>query len=140
MLGGIHIPFEKGAHGHSDADVLLHAICDALLGALALGDIGTHFPDTDPKYKNIQSSVFLKETINLVVSSKARIVNIDATVNLERPILRPHIPDIRASIAKIAGLDIEQVSVKAKTSEKMGFIGMGDGISAVVVALIESTD
>lgn len=135
-IGGIKIPFEKGAVGHSDADVLLHAICDAMLGALALGDIGKHFPDTDPKYKGIDSKVLLKEVYKLISDKGYVISNMDATVALEEPKLRPHIDTMRQIIANICELKIDQVSVKATTSEKLGFVGEGKGISAYANVLL----
>ena len=120
ILGGIEIPFEKGLLGHSDADVLLHAICDALLGALALGDIGQHFPDNDPNYKNIDSKILLFKVYELIHNKNFRINNIDSTLVMERPKLKTFIPQIRQSIAEILKVNIDQVSVKATTSEKMG--------------------
>lgn len=135
-IGGIKIPFKKGAVGHSDADVLLHAICDALLGTLALGDIGKHFPDTDPKYKGIDSKLLLKEVYNLISDKGYLISNIDATVALQLPKLRPHIDTMRASIAEICNLNMDQVSVKATTTEELGFVGEGKGISAYANVLV----
>lgn len=135
-IGGIKIPFEKGAVGHSDADVLLHAICDALLGALALGDIGSHFPDTDPKYKGIDSKILLKEVFQLVSEKGYLISNIDATVALQLPKLRPHIDTMRECIASICSLDMDQVGIKATTTEELGFVGEGKGISAYASVLI----
>ncbi len=135
-IGGMKIPFEKGAVGHSDADVLLHAICDAMLGALALGDIGKHFPDTDPKYKGIDSKILLKEVFKLIIDKGYVISNMDATVALELPKLRPYIDTMREVIADICELNIDQVSVKATTSEKLGFVGEGKGISAYATVLL----
>ena len=135
-IGGIKIPYERGAVGHSDADVLLHAICDALLGALAMGDIGKHFPDTDPKYKGIDSKILLKEVYKLISNKDYLISNIDATVALEQPKLRPHIDSMRQTIADICALNIDQVSVKATTTEKLGFVGEGKGISAYANVLV----
>lgn len=135
-IGGIKIPYEKGAVGHSDADILLHAICDALLGALAMGDIGKHFPDTDPKYKGIDSKILLKEVFKLISDKGFLISNMDATVVLEQPKLRPHIDSMRQTIADICALNIDQVSVKATTSEKLGFVGEGKGISAYANVLL----
>jgi 2-C-methyl-D-erythritol 2,4-cyclodiphosphate synthase len=137
-IGGIKIPFEKGAVGHSDADVLLHAICDALLGSLALGDIGKHFPDTDPKYKGIDSKILLKEVYDLIVEKGYSINNIDATVALQTPKLRPFIDTMRQTIATLCGLDIDQVSVKATTTEELGFVGEGKGIAAYASVLVYS--
>lgn len=137
-IGGIAIPFEKGSLGHSDADVLIHAICDALLGAAALGDIGQHFPDTDPTYKGIDSAMLLQQCCFLVRNQGYEISNLDCTVCLEAPKLAPHIADIRARLAEIMNLNIRKVSVKAKTSEKLGFIGQGEGLSAYAMVLIEA--
>lgn len=135
-IGGIKIPFEKGAVGHSDADVLLHAICDALLGALAMGDIGKHFPDTDPKYKGIDSKILLKEVFDLVTKAAYTISNIDSTVALQVPKLRPHIDQMREVIASICKLSLDQVSVKATTTEELGFVGEGKGIAAYANVLL----
>lgn len=135
-IGGIKVPFEKGAVGHSDADVLLHSICDALLGALALGDIGKHFPDTDSAYKGIDSKILLEEVYQLISNKGYSISNIDATIALQLPKLRPHIDSMRACIAKICKLDMDQVSVKATTTEKLGFVGEGKGISAYANVLV----
>lgn len=135
-IGGKKIPFEKGAVGHSDADVLLHAICDALLGALALGDIGLHYPDTDPKYKGIDSKMLLEDVVKKLTALGYTIGNIDATVALQIPKLRPYIDDIRAVISKICGMDYDAVSVKATTTEKLGFVGRGEGISAYATVLV----
>lgn len=137
ILGGIKIDFEKGLKGHSDADVLLHAITDAILGAVAIGDIGTLFPDTDPKFKGADSKVLLNEAYKQVLNKGYKIVNIDSTVILERPKLRPHIDEMRASIADVLDLKIDQVSVKATTNEKMGFIGRGEGCVAMSTTLLE---
>lgn len=138
LIGGIHIPSDKGAVGHSDADVLIHAICDALLGAAALGDIGTHFPDTDPALKNADSSLILKHITEMLQNSGYNIINIDCSISLEKPKLQPYMNEIRTSLAKIMSIDMEMISVKAKTSEKMGFIGRGEGVSAIAIVLIES--
>jgi len=135
-IGGLKIPFEKGAVGHSDADVLLHSICDALLGSLALGDIGSHFPDTDPAYKGIDSKILLKEVVELVSSKGYRIGNIDATIALQLPKLRPYIDDMRSCIAEICKVEMDQVGVKATTTEKLGFVGEGKGISAYASVLV----
>ncbi|HDS08573.1 MAG TPA: 2-C-methyl-D-erythritol 2,4-cyclodiphosphate synthase [Bacteroides sp.] len=135
-IGGVKIPHEKGAVGHSDADVLLHAICDALLGAAALGDIGMHFPDSDPAFKGIASTVLLQKTFDLLKVKGYRVGNIDSTVCLQRPRIAPHIAQMRRLIA--AHLDVEEdaVSVKATTEEQLGFTGREEGISAHAVALI----
>ena len=136
ILGGIEIPFEKGLLGHSDADVLIHAICDALLGALAMGDIGQHFPDTDPDYKNIDSKIFLGKVNELVLEKMFKISNIDSTVVMERPKLKNYILEIRKSIASILRININQVSVKATTSEKLGFVGNEEGVKAFATVLL----
>jgi len=135
-LGGIKIPHNLGAVGHSDADVLLHAICDAFLGAAALGDIGSHFPDTDPKYKGIDSKILLKEVVELIAAKSYSIGNIDATVALQQPKIRPYIDEMRAEIAKVCSIDMDQVSVKATTTEKLGFVGNEEGVSAYATVLI----
>lgn len=135
-IGGVLIDFDKGAVGHSDADVLLHAICDALLGAAALGDIGQHFPDTSATFKDIDSKILLAETVNLVHAAGFGIGNIDATVSLERPKLAPYKDEMRGVIARLCGIDTGDVSIKATTSEKMGFVGRGEGVAAYAIALI----
>jgi len=135
-LGGVNIEHHAGALGHSDADVLLHAICDALLGAAALGDIGEHFPDTDPAYKGISSSILLQRTIELIRSKGYEIGNIDTTVCLQTPKIKPYIPEMRKQIAQILNVSEEVVSVKATTEEKLGFTGRQEGISAYAVVLI----
>ncbi len=140
FLGGIEIPHDKGLKGHSDADALLHAIIDALLGALALGDIGTHFPDTDPKYKDIDSKKLLAESHELIKKKGYEVGNIDSTVVLEMPKLKPHIPDMQMSIAKILEIELDQVSVKATTSEKMGFVGEKKGIKVYASVLIQKVE
>jgi 2-C-methyl-D-erythritol 2,4-cyclodiphosphate synthase len=137
-LGGILIPGDFGAVGHSDADVLLHAICDALLGAAALGDIGKHFPDTDPAYKGIDSKILLMKVVELISNKKYRIVNIDSTVVLQFPKIAPFIEKIRQSIADVAQIPADAVSVKATTSEKLGFTGRGEGIEAYANVLISA--
>lgn len=137
ILGGVKIPHRLGLLGHSDADVLLHAVSDALLGALALGDIGKHFPDTDPAYKGADSMVLLAEVMKLVEQEGYRLVNLDATILAQAPKLRPYIDEMRANIAKALGADISQVSVKATTEEHLGFTGREEGISAHCVALVE---
>src|ERR1700755_2204649 len=126
-IGGVKIPHTKGALGHSDADVLLHAICDALLGALCLGDIGTHFPDTDNTYKNIDSKILLQKSIALIRAEGYTVVNIDSTLCLEAPKIKPFVPAMQKTIADIAGITIKDVSVKATTTEKMGFAGREEG-------------
>ena len=140
ILGGVEIPFEKGLLGHSDADVLVHAVMDALLGALALGDIGKHFPDTDPKYKGADSIKLLKHVGKLINDKGYKVGNIDATILCQRPKLAPHIESMRENIAKALECDISQVSVKATTEEKLGFTGEGLGISAHSVCVVESSN
>ena len=137
ILGGIEVPFEKGLAGHSDADVLLHAICDAMLGALALGDIGQHFPDNDASYKNIDSKILLTKVNDLVTKEKYFVENIDSTIVMERPKLKNYIVDIRKSISGILNININQVSVKATTSEKLGFVGTEHGVKAYAVVLLQ---
>lgn len=140
ILGGVEIPHSKGLLGHSDADVLLHAITDALLGAVALGDIGTLFPDTDESYKNADSRVLLKESYDRVKEKGYELINLDATVIAERPKLRPYIDTIRKSIAKQLTCHIDDVSVKATTSEKMGFAGREEGVIAQAVVLLSKME
>ena len=137
ILGGVSIPFSKKLKGHSDADVLLHAITDALLGALALGDIGTHFPDTDPAFKNADSIILLKEAYQLVLEKGYSLSNLDATVVAEAPKLNPLINQMRKKIAESLNVKIDQVSVKATTSEKIGFVGRSEGIAVQAVALVK---
>ncbi len=137
ILGGIEIPWEKGLLGHSDADVLLHAITDALFGAVAAGDIGAHFPDTDPRYKGADSGELLRLCGNEIRDLGYRIENIDATIVAQQPKMQPHIPAMRSKIADILHLSVDQVSIKAKTEEKLGFTGSGDGMSAHAVCLVE---
>jgi len=137
MIGGVEVPFEKGSVGHSDGDVLAHALCDALLGAASLGDIGTHFPDTDPKWKGVNSLGFLEHTRRLLDEKKLRISHLDAVVICERPKLGPHFPAMRAALAKSLGIAPEQISLKAKTNEGMDAIGRGEAIAAHTVATLE---
>ena len=136
ILGGVEIPFERGLKGHSDADALLHSICDAMLGALALGDIGKHFPDTDPKYKGIDSTILLKEVNRLVENEGYKIGNVDSTIVLQRPKLRPYIDEMRKRIASILYCNVDQISVKATTSEWMGFVGEEKGIKVISTVLM----
>ena len=136
VLGGVEIPHSKGCIAHSDGDVLVHAICDALLGAAALGDIGKHFPDTDAKYKGIESLVLLKQVVELLHKEGYTISNIDSTIAMQRPKLRPHIDLMRERIATAAGLSVEQVSVKATTTEHLGFEGEERGVSATAVCIV----
>lgn len=140
FLGGIEIPSDKGLLGHSDADVLLHAICDALLGAAALGDIGKHFPNTDTAFKNIDSKLLLKKTVELIGEKGYEVGNIDATVVAQKPKLAPYIEKMKACVADICGIDVEQVNIKATTEEKLGFTGREEGISAHAVCLLERAD
>jgi len=135
-LGGIKLDHNKGAVGHSDADVLLHVICDALLGACNLRDIGYHFPDTDPKYKGIDSKILLKETIGIIREKGYELGNIDATICLERPKIKPTIPEMQRVIAKVMDVELDQVSIKATTTEKLGFVGDESGVSAHCVVLV----
>ncbi|MBQ2204706.1 MAG: 2-C-methyl-D-erythritol 2,4-cyclodiphosphate synthase [Lachnospiraceae bacterium] len=143
ILGGVKIPFEKGLLGHSDADVLLHAIMDALLGAMALGDIGKHFPDTDEKYKGVSSIELLKEVKSIIKDNCEKkgkafeICNIDATIICQLPKLRPYIDNMRENIAASLEIDIDRVSVKATTEEGLGFTGRGEGIAAKAISLVE---
>lgn len=138
ILGGVEIPYEKGLLGHSDADVLVHAIMDALLGAAALGDIGLHFPDKDPAYKGADSLELARRVSGILAENGYLIENIDSTVIAQAPRLRPYIDEMRANIARALDLDVTQVSVKATTEEHLGFTGRGEGISAQAVALITS--
>lgn len=137
IIGGMDIPYEKGLLGHSDADVLLHAISDALLGAAALGDIGKHFPDTDPRYKGADSLKLLEEVGNLLVAKGYVVGNVDATIVAQKPKMLPHIPQMRENIARVLRVDIDQINVKATTEEHLGFTGSGRGISSYAVAGIE---
>lgn len=138
ILGGIDVPFDKGPLGHSDGDVLSHAICDALLGAAGLGDIGTHFPDTDAKWKGASSLLFLEHTRKLLHERRLRINHLDAIVICERPKLGPHFPAMRAALAKSLGIAAEQINLKAKTNEGTGEIGRGEAIAAHAIATLEA--
>ena len=137
VIGGVEIEYERGLAGHSDADVLLHAICDALLGAAALGDIGWHYPDTDPAYQGVNSRTLLKEVGKKISAQGYRIVNIDATIIAQAPRMAPHVARMIGNIAADLGLQPAAVSVKATTTEKLGFTGRGEGVAAQAVALIE---
>ena len=137
VLGGVTVPSELGLDGHSDADVLTHAVCEGLLGALALGDLGRHFPDTDPRYRHIASLALLDEVKALVVGRGARIVNVDATVLAQSPRLAPFIPEMAKRLADALGLDSSRVSVKAKSPEQLGSLGRRDGIAALAVVCLE---
>lgn len=135
-IGGIKIPHTKGSLGHSDADVLLHAICDAMLGALALGDIGIHFPNTDVRYKNIDSKILLVHTYELIKSKGYKIVNVDSTLCLEEPKIKPYVNQMQETIAAILQTDVSDISVKATTTEKMGFAGREEGLMAYATVLL----
>jgi 2-C-methyl-D-erythritol 2,4-cyclodiphosphate synthase len=137
VIGGVTIAFEKGLDGHSDADVLLHAVCDALLGAAALGDIGRHFPDTDSRYKGADSRILLRQVAKLLQDRGFDIVNLDSTIIAQAPKMAPHIPAMVANIAADLGIDPSRVNVKAKTTENLGFAGRGEGIAADAIALVE---
>jgi 2-C-methyl-D-erythritol 2,4-cyclodiphosphate synthase len=139
-IGGIKIPHYKGALGHSDADVLLHAICDALLGALSLGDIGIHFPNTDNAYKNIDSKILLQKTYALIKSKSYHVVNIDSTLCLEAPKIKPYTEAMRQTIAKILDISTDDISIKATTTEKMGFAGREEGLYAYATVLLVKRD
>jgi 2-C-methyl-D-erythritol 2,4-cyclodiphosphate synthase len=136
-IGGVKVPHHKGAKGHSDADVLLHAICDAMLGALALGDIGVHFPDTDQAYKNIDSKILLEKSYQLIKAKGYHVVNVDSSLCLEAPKIKPYVAAMQEAIAGILNLDITDVSVKATTTEKMGFVGREEGLVAYATVLLE---
>lgn len=138
IIGGVKIPYEKGLLGHSDADVLLHAIMDALLGAAALGDIGKHFPDTDPKYKGADSLELMREVGKMLDENRFLIENIDATIIAQAPKMRPHIDEMRQNIADALGIELSQVNVKATTEEGLGFTGSGEGISSQAICLLTS--
>ena len=137
IIGGVKIPYEKGLLGHSDADVLLHAIADALLGAAALGDIGRHFPDTDPQYKGADSRKLLSHVLGLILAEGYSIINIDATIIAQKPKMAPHIEQMRKNIAETLQIDLKQINVKATTEEGLGFTGAGLGIAASAVCLLE---
>ncbi len=137
-LGGVNIPWEKGLLGHSDADVAIHALCDALLGAAALRDIGYHFPDTDPRYKGIDSRLLLRHVVRLLDDNGYKLGNCDITICAEQPKINPHIPAMQQELARCMDCEPDQVSIKATTTEKLGYTGRGEGIAAYAVALIES--
>ena len=136
VIGGVAIPHEKGLAGHSDADVLIHAVCDALLGAAGLGDIGSHFPDSDARYKDIDSRRLLREVARLLKERGFAAANVDATIIAQAPKMAPHIPAMRANLAADLGLAADAVNIKAKTTEMLGFVGRGEGIAAEAVALL----
>lgn len=139
ILGGVTIPWDKGIVGHSDADVLIHAICDALLGAAALRDIGFHFPDTDDQYKNINSGILLQSVVELLATQHYEVGNVDCTIALQLPKISQHIPEMQENIARLMGVPLTAVSVKATTTEHLGFTGRGEGIAVWAVALLYST-
>ncbi len=137
IMGGVDIPHEKGLLGHSDADVLLHAIADALLGALAMGDIGKHFPDTDPSFKGADSIKLLEHVVGLIRAKDYCVGNLDATIIAQRPKMAPHILTMRENVARVCGVEVDRINVKATTEEGLGFTGTGEGISAHAVVLLE---
>lgn len=137
VLGGVEVPYEKGLLGHSDADVLVHAIMDALLGAIGAGDIGVHFPDNDPSFKDIDSMVLLGRVLTLMNEHGFKIVNIDGTIIAQQPKLAEYIPQMRQKIADLAGVEVSRINIKATTTEGLGFTGRGEGIGALAIALVE---
>lgn len=136
-IGGVNIPHHKGALGHSDADVLLHAICDAMLGALCLGDIGVHFPDTAAEFKNIDSKILLKKTVELIMQEGYSVVNIDSTLCLQEPKIKPYVNEMQKTIASIVGITEKDISIKATTTETMGFVGREEGLMAYATILLQ---
>lgn len=140
ILGGVEIPFHKGTLGHSDGDALIHAVCDALFGALALRDIGFHFPDTAAEFKDIDSKILLSETIRIIRSKGWEIGNIDSTICLEKPKIQEYIPQMQSVLAAVLGIETDQISVKATTTEKMGFVGTGEGVSVYAVVLLKTQE
>ncbi|HVE61439.1 MAG TPA: 2-C-methyl-D-erythritol 2,4-cyclodiphosphate synthase [Chitinophagaceae bacterium] len=138
MIGGVHIPHTKGSIGHSDADVLLHAICDAMLGAACIGDIGVHFPDTDNQYKNIDSKILLRETNDLITNAGYKIVNIDSSVCLQDPKIKPFVIQMQQTIAAILKVKEKDISIKATTTERMGFVGREEGVVAYATVLLQA--
>jgi len=136
ILGGVHIPYDKGCQGHSDADVLIHAICDALLGAAALGDIGLHFPNTDARFQNISSVYLLEAVVNMLSNAGYTIGNIDATLSLEAPKVNPHVAQMRKLLCPVLKISEDSLSVKATTNEAMGYVGRGEGVNAYAIAMI----
>lgn len=136
IIGGVEIPSDRGLLGHSDADVLLHAICDAILGALSLGDIGRHFPDTDKKYKDADSKILLKEVCRMIEDKNYSISNIDSVITLQEPKLAPYIPQMKKVISEIVKIEIDRISIKATTTENLGFVGREEGISAFATVLL----
>jgi 2-C-methyl-D-erythritol 2,4-cyclodiphosphate synthase len=137
-IGGVKLEHTKGAIGHSDADVLLHAICDALLGAACLGDIGLHFPDTDSQYKNIDSKILLQQTVELIHKEGYEIINIDSTICLENPKIKPYVQQMQQTIAPICGITPKDISIKATTTETMGFVGREEGLVAYATVLLQT--
>jgi 2-C-methyl-D-erythritol 2,4-cyclodiphosphate synthase len=140
VIGGVQVPHDKGLAGHSDADVLIHAVCDALLGAAGLGDIGNHFPDSDPRFKDIDSRKLLREVARLIEAKRLKVVNVDATVIAQAPKLAPHVAAMCANLAADLGIAPGAVNVKAKTTEKLGFVGRGEGIAAEAIALLDDAE
>jgi 2-C-methyl-D-erythritol 2,4-cyclodiphosphate synthase len=140
VIGGVQVPYDKGLAGHSDADVLIHAVCDALLGAAGLGDIGKHFPDSDSRFKDIDSRKLLREVARLIEAEHLKVVNVDATVIAQAPRLAPHVAAMRANLAADLGIAPSVVNIKAKTTEKLGFVGRGEGIAAEAIALLDSAE
>ena len=140
IIGGVEIPYEKGLAGHSDADVLLHSITDALLGSLALGDLGKHFPDSDQKYKDADSKILLRDSYDLIKEKGYKIGNVDAVISAQKPKLSPYIDEIRKVISKLLDTEIENVSVKATTTEKLGFVGREEGIAAFATVLVVKSE
>jgi 2-C-methyl-D-erythritol 2,4-cyclodiphosphate synthase len=136
-IGGVKVPHHKGSLGHSDADVLLHAICDALLGAVCLGDIGVHFPDTDQQYKNIDSKILLQKTKDLIKAEGYSVINIDSTLCLQAPKIKEYIPEMQKQIASVLGINFRDISIKATTTEKMGFVGREEGLVAYATVLVQ---
>lgn len=139
-IGGVNVPHDKGAKGHSDADVLLHAICDALLGALSMGDIGVHFPDTSAEFKDIDSKILLRRCVELIHNEGYTVVNIDSTLMLEQPKIKPFVPEMQQVIARILQVETRDVSIKATTTEKMGFVGREEGLFAQATVLLQRKD
>jgi 2-C-methyl-D-erythritol 2,4-cyclodiphosphate synthase len=137
VIGGVDIPHDKGLEGHSDADVLIHAICDALIGAAGLGDIGKHFPDSDARYKGIDSRKLLREVAQLLAKNRLRVVNVDATIIAQEPKMAPYVAAMRANLASDLGIAEDCVNIKAKTTEKLGFVGRGEGIAAEAITLLD---
>lgn len=140
IIGGVAIPYDRGLAGHSDADVLLHAICDALIGAAGIGDIGTHFPDTDPQYRGADSRVLLRAVKALLAAKGLRVVNVDTTIIAQAPKMAPHVGRMRENIAADLGIAVEDVNVKAKTAERLGALGREEGIAAEAIALVTSRE